>query len=173
MIKKYKEFINENVKNHQPLKGLCGVRINNKNYDFNVKKIIEFAEKNYKAERIKINDIYDISLFKDIDSDDFLIDDDTAEVKIKGKWKKIKDLDKETSEKFKKDQLEIVMMADLKYPIIITKNDKDEFKHIIDGNHRVKKAKILKKKTIKAYVIPEKDIEGLTKEELKELKKGN
>ena len=112
-----------------------------------------------------------ISLFKDIDNDDFF--DDNAEVKIKNKWKKIKDLDKEESAKFKKEQLEIVMIANLKYPIVITKNDKGELKHIIDGNHRIKKAKILKKQTIKAYVIPEKDIESLTKEDLKELKKDN
>ena len=72
MIKKYKNFIKESIKNHKPLEGLCGVRINNKNYDFNVRKIIEFAEKNYKVEKIKIDDIYKISLFKDIDNDKIL-----------------------------------------------------------------------------------------------------
>jgi hypothetical protein len=60
-------------------------------------------------------------------------------------------------------------MADLKYPVILTVDKNDKIKSIIDGNHRVKKAHMKGIKNIKAYKIPERDIENLTEKQLKEL----
>ena len=51
------------------------------------------------------------------------------------------------------------MGADLKYPILVVKNDDDKIFAILDGTHRLQKAYLLKKKTIKAKVFTKDELE--------------
>jgi len=66
-------------------------------------------------------------------------------------------------------QFKHIMKTHLKYPIIVTSNKNDKINAILDGHHRVKKAEILNKKTLKAYIIPEADLKALSAEDLKKL----
>lgn len=52
-----------------------------------------------------------------------------------------------------KSTKERALRADLKYPIIISKNSAGEYTMILDGNHRLHKATLTKQPTIKAKVL--------------------
>jgi len=52
-----------------------------------------------------------------------------------------------------------VMDADLKYPILVVKNDNDKIFAILDGTHRLQKAYLLKMETIKAKVFTKDELE--------------
>jgi len=52
-----------------------------------------------------------------------------------------------------------VMGSSLKYPILVVKNDDDKIFAILDGTHRLQKAYLLKKKTIKAKVFTKDELE--------------
>lgn len=49
--------------------------------------------------------------------------------------------------------------ADLSYPVILVSNNKQKIIAVLDGTHRIRKAIQLKLKTIKATIIPKKDME--------------
>ena len=168
-MKTFKQFVNEKVEEHKPLDGTCGTTIRGKTFEFNVGKIIDFAKKNYQSQIVNLNDIYELTFFKSVQNLDVI--DKNAEVNINGEWKKESELSKEELKKFRDEQIEIINMSNLRYPIILTQNNRGRIVGILDGNHRVKKAKQLGKDSVRAYIIPEKDILNLSKEELDKLKK--
>lgn len=158
MITKFDEFIKEEFdyyKDHKPLEGMCGTTIKGVNYDFKVKDIIKFAKENYEVKDAKLSDVYKVSLFKKLYSKS---PDKKASMEIDGEWVEGDKMTDEQWKKFQEEQQEIVMKSNLKYPILLTVDKKGKIKGVIDGNHRVLKAKILKHDFIKAYHIPEEDI---------------
>jgi hypothetical protein len=166
-MKTYSQFINEKKK-YDPLAGTCSVSVGDDVFEFNIGKIINFAKKNYEVSEIPLDELYKLSAFKDVDVEGSKPSKNSS-LLIKGKWKKGNDITDEEWEKFKKEQYDIVMKSNLRYPIVVVVNKKDKVKAILDGNHRVKKAKLLDKESVKAYKIPEEDIKNLSKEELKDL----
>ncbi|MBP1631600.1 MAG: hypothetical protein H6Q15_2493 [Bacteroidetes bacterium] len=54
--------------------------------------------------------------------------------------------------------MRLVVNSNLRYPIILKTSFDDELIEVLDGYHRIKKAYMLKKKYIRAYVIPEIDL---------------
>jgi len=151
-LKEY--LINED--DRKPLEGMCGVTIDGVNYDFKVKDIIKFAEDNYKPKDTKLSDVYKLSLFKDLDSDRPNKKD--RSIKIGGKWCSGDKMTDEQWKEFQREQKEIAIKANLKYPILLTVDKNGKITGIIDGNHRVVKAKMLHHDLIEAYYIPEEDI---------------
>lgn len=166
-IKTFEQYINEKY-DQSPLEGTCGVSIGKKKYIFYIKTLIKFCEDNYDISNVKIDDLIKLSCFKDVDVENNKPDKNSSII-INNKWVKAKDVTDEEWKQFKKEQYDQLMKSNLKYPIIITVDNNDKIKAILDGNHRVKKAKILKKDIIKAYKIPENDIKNLTDKELKKL----
>jgi len=160
-LKTFDIFVNEKYKdpNYNPLEGDCGVTINDKDFTFSVKKLVEYVKKNYKSEHININDVKKIGLFKDLIKSK---PNKGGKFFFNNKWKKSEDLTDEEWEKFKEEQRDIFINSNLKYPIIVV-YDKNKITNILDGNHRIEKATYLNKKTIKAYKIPSSDIPKIEK----------
>jgi hypothetical protein len=98
IIKIFEDFINEKIENYKPLEGTCGIVIGKKDYEFNIGKLVDFAKNNYKSELVELDDIYNLSCFKDIDKDDKI--DGVGTVNIDGVWKKMKELTKEERIKY-------------------------------------------------------------------------
>jgi hypothetical protein len=157
-IKTFSELINEKFnyeKDHKPLEGECGVTIDKIKYTFKVKKIIAYAKQNYNIKEIKVSELVNLSLFKDLDK----LNNSEFKTFVDGKWKFDNELtDKERADFIEKQEI-IIMKSDLRYPIVLAISDKGVYS-IIDGNHRVTKAHNLKNKTIRAYVIPESDLKN-------------
>ncbi len=57
--------------------------------------------------------------------------------------------------------MRLVVNASLEYPIILKSDSVGNVIGILDGYHRLKKAYLLKKKTIKSYIVPLKDLNQL------------
>lgn len=87
---------------------------------------------------------------------------ETIEVKLIHRtvnWNKFfKDLSKREIAQLDNFHMRLVVNSDLKYPIIVTSNIEGRLGEILDGFHRVKKAYMLRKKTIKTYIVPEIDL---------------
>jgi sulfur carrier protein ThiS len=169
-LKKYEDhkLSYDNLKkpeeDRKPLEGECGFYSNKseKYYMWDIKEIIDFAQKNYKVENVKVNDLIDRSLFKDVQN---LKPVQGMYVSHNGELVPESELPEEELKKQRQDSMYFVMESDLSYPIILIGHDNDDggrwqpYKYtIVDGNHRVKKAKILDKEYIKAYIIPENDV---------------
>ena len=162
------DYVTENA--HNPLEGYCGTTIGGKDFEFKVGKLIDFVSKNYTSEIISVDKLKKLSMFENIDKDNKNVRDEKGKVFIKGKWKNEIELSDEEFEKYKQEQYNILMASDLRFPIILTKNKQNKFIGIIDGNHRLRKAILIKKKFIKGYILPEEDILKLSKSDLKKLK---
>ena len=158
VIRSYKDFVNEAKRSkkkqpaHKPLEVMAGVRVNGVDMDFKVGDIVKFASDNYKSEPIKVADIYELGLYNDVG------DKGDKYAVVDGKEIKVKDLTREQRKKVRKAIDDVVEIADLRYPIIVTVNRRGRYTGIIDGHHRLEKAHNKGKKLIRAYVIPEQDI---------------
>lgn len=180
-INTFVEFILEkkqNKKDYKPLEGGCVCVISGKKFEFNVGELVKWAKENYKQVNLPLTKIKGFTLYKDLDSetvpngqmvyycrkmkgglDVVSFPKDSDPKKELGKnWKKFHKMTQKEWEENRESQLEIVEWADLRYAIVCSVNDKGKITGILDGNHRAYKAYKQKKKTIKAYLIPESDL---------------
>jgi len=146
---------------YDPMQGDCGVTYHKKNYSFNVKDIVDYANDNYEAKEIDLDSVYDLGLFPVKDK---MIEVDTSKYStyvIDGKKYRGDELTDEQIEEFSKENTGHAMDADLKYPIVCV-SDGNKIIGVLDGNHRIAKSKILDKDKILAYIIPGEDLEDIS-----------
>ena len=125
-----------------------------------VKKIINFATEHYDEETLPTEEVPSFYDWIDVDYED---KDGGLEVGFEGTIQKWRDMDRDTKQRYVDKENKQFMGTDLKYPVVLIKGD-DGTLVAIDGNHRIKKSKILNKQNLKAYVVPEKDLKKYYKE---------
>lgn len=123
-----------------PLQDKIEVTIDYEDYSFTVEELNELVINKYPIQRIPLSEI--TSEWDDLDSDviSFSFKDYSTKQRI---------------ELIKKER-ERINRANLKYPIIVCKSNEGWV--ILDGNHRVSKAKGEQKSTIQSYVVPKEDL---------------
>ena len=146
-MKTFEQFVNEkwDDKNH-----VFGMKLSNKKEITGIViDLVNFAEK-YPIKEYSVDELYKLGgwhNYKDI----------TVKNKSTNKYVKLNDISKEEKEKEIEKINKEVMKSNLKYPIIVSEKD-NKATNILDGNHRVEKAHILKHDKIKGYSIPEEDL---------------
>ena len=129
----------------KPLEGIFGATVDNTEIEGKVSDLIKFIKNNhFPVEEFDVKNLYKTAGWHEMKN-----------VTVNGK--KYKDLSKEEKADFDEENKGAIMNANLKYPIIVTKNDKGKI-DVLDGNHRVEKAYILKRDKIKGIVVPKEDI---------------
>lgn len=123
-----------------PLKDQIVVTIDDDEYSFTVEDLYKLiSEKGYPIQRIPLSEIS--SEWDDLDSN--IISPEFKDLSPKQRLDLIK------------RERERINRANLKYPIVLCKGDEWV---ILDGNHRVSKAKNDGKSTIQSYIIPKEDL---------------
>lgn len=133
-------------KEHKPLEGGWGATVDGKEVDGSVIALVQYANE-YPTKEIDLDEIPKSLFDKDQE------DEGEKTVKIGDKMVDFKDLNDKQKEEFKLKEKIIIDKADLDYPIVLVQLRNKKYK-ILDGNHRVQKARNKKLKKIKAKVIP-------------------
>lgn len=136
---------------------IVGASIPNKGQiEANVGQLAEFIKKgNYPEKEYIVKELYSLGSGKHSTDKESLKDVQVFD-KETDKWVKFPELPKEKQDKFLEEQKARIMKSDLSYPIIVGEDEKD--KTVVDGNHRLEKAYLTKKQTIKGIAVPWKDL---------------
>ena len=149
MITKFDNFLNESKDKYGWDKQTFGTKIQGKEIEALVSKLVDWVKENdYPIKEYDVKELYKLGGCHDLD---------TWYWTNNGKMVKITEFSKKEQKKKKEDVMKQVMDSNLKYPIIVSVKD-GKVTNILDGNHRVEKAHILKKDKIKAYTVPEGDV---------------
>lgn len=152
-----KETLEEYIKTKGDEEHLFGIEINGKEIEGDVKELIKMVDSGkYEIQEYEVKDLG--TEWDDMEGKTVLKD---------GKMVKFDELSNEEQRDQLKRLKKDIMKSSLKYPIILTKTE--EGFHVLDGNHRLSKAKILGKNKIKGYFIPQKDILKKFKDEGKRI----
>jgi len=131
-----------------PKTNIAGFWIEEKKYEINIRDFVKYLT-NFPIAQI------DVSMLSHIKTwDDF----ENITIIKNGREIKFNELDKKNQDKHKKIIEKSIMKTNVKYPIIILVNN-EKIDSILDGNHRVQKAKILGIKSLPAYILNNNDIE--------------
>jgi hypothetical protein len=135
------QYLRRSNIDRNPLSTRINVTVNGYNVDTSVNELINFVENRYPISTLNVK-----ILHNGIKWEELLPKQQT----IKGK-------------EIVKYHIRIINFVELHYPIIVVSDLNGKIIEILDGVHRIKKAFLLKRKKIRAYIIPESDLIKLNK----------
>ena len=122
--------------------------LKDKEYEISIRDLVSYL-KNFPIQQINISSLDHLKTWDDFEN---------ITVMKKGHWIKFNDLGSKNQDKHKKKIEKDVMKTDIRYPIIVIVNN-GKVDAILDGNHRVQKAKLLGVKSLPAHILGNEDIE--------------
>jgi hypothetical protein len=119
-----------------PLMSLFSVTIGNQEIQGNKRELINFVQDKYIISLLRVKSLFDFAVREDLYKNKSML-------KIRS---------------FQTEHMYTTIKANLHYPIIIVSNKDGEITKILDGLHRINKAYMLRRRNIKAYIIPENEL---------------